>query len=285
MIARYRALFSAPGVGRLLVSSMLGRLPAGMFSLAILLFVHGRTGSFLAAGLAVGAFSHGGRPDRPAAGGAGRSARADARAAGSRGLPGGAAGRAGARRPGRCAGGGDRRAGGARGRRHSRRSRAACARCGRRSPTARSSRPPTRSTRPPRRPSGRSARCWWGSAAGFVSPAAAVLLCAALTVCGTVYFATSTTLPRLAARRAQAHAGQRAHRRPQPARAALHGRARGSGDRSGRGRAARAGGAAGRALVGRPAARPVQPREHGRRPDLLREELGAADRLGATAWC
>ena len=57
MIARYRALFSTPGVGRLLVSSILGRLPVGMFSLAILLFVHGRTGSFLAAGLAVGAFS------------------------------------------------------------------------------------------------------------------------------------------------------------------------------------------------------------------------------------
>jgi MFS family permease len=60
VIARYRALFSAPGVGRLLASSVLGRLPVGMFSLAILLFVHGRTGSFLAAGLAVGAFTAGG---------------------------------------------------------------------------------------------------------------------------------------------------------------------------------------------------------------------------------
>jgi len=57
VIARYRALFSTPGVGRLLVSSVVGRLPSGMFSLAILLFVHGRTGSFLAAGVAVGAFS------------------------------------------------------------------------------------------------------------------------------------------------------------------------------------------------------------------------------------
>jgi MFS family permease len=57
VIARYRALFSAPGVGRLMVSSVLGRLPVGMFSLAILLFVNGRTGSFLAAGVAVGAFS------------------------------------------------------------------------------------------------------------------------------------------------------------------------------------------------------------------------------------
>jgi MFS family permease len=57
VIARYRALFSVPGFSRLLVSSVLGRLPSGMFSLAILLFVHGRTGSFLVAGVAVGAFA------------------------------------------------------------------------------------------------------------------------------------------------------------------------------------------------------------------------------------
>ncbi len=57
MIVRYRALFSTPGVGRLLFSSVVGRLPSGMFSLAILLFVHGSTDSFLAAGVAVGAFS------------------------------------------------------------------------------------------------------------------------------------------------------------------------------------------------------------------------------------
>ncbi len=57
MIARYRALFSTPGVSRLLASSVLGRLPSGMFSLAILLLVRGRTGSFLAAGVAVGAFA------------------------------------------------------------------------------------------------------------------------------------------------------------------------------------------------------------------------------------
>jgi MFS family permease len=57
VITRYRALFSIPGFTRLLVSSVLGRLPSGMFSLAILLFVRGRTDSFLAAGVAVGAFS------------------------------------------------------------------------------------------------------------------------------------------------------------------------------------------------------------------------------------
>ncbi|HEX4837057.1 MAG TPA: MFS transporter [Solirubrobacteraceae bacterium] len=57
MVARYRALFSVPGFSRLLVGSVLGRMPSGMFSLAILLFVRERTGSFLAAGLAVGAFT------------------------------------------------------------------------------------------------------------------------------------------------------------------------------------------------------------------------------------
>jgi len=57
VIARYRALFSVPGFTRLLVSSVLARLPSGMFSLAILLLVRARSGSFLAAGVAVGAFA------------------------------------------------------------------------------------------------------------------------------------------------------------------------------------------------------------------------------------
>jgi MFS family permease len=65
---RYRALFSTPGVGRLLFGSVVGRLPVGMFSLAILLFVHGATGSFLTAGLAVGAFTAGGAVVGPALG-------------------------------------------------------------------------------------------------------------------------------------------------------------------------------------------------------------------------
>jgi MFS family permease len=57
VIARYRALFSVPGLRRLLISSVLGRLPSGMFSLAILLFVHAQSSSFLAAGLAVASFT------------------------------------------------------------------------------------------------------------------------------------------------------------------------------------------------------------------------------------
>jgi len=57
VITRYRALLSIPGCSRLLISAVLGRLPSGMFSLAIVLLVHGQTGSFLDAGLAVGAFA------------------------------------------------------------------------------------------------------------------------------------------------------------------------------------------------------------------------------------
>ena len=57
MISQYRALFAVPGFARLLVSSILGRLPSGMFSLAVLLLVRQQTGSFLDAGLAVGVFT------------------------------------------------------------------------------------------------------------------------------------------------------------------------------------------------------------------------------------
>jgi MFS family permease len=57
VITRYRALFSIPGFGRLLFGSILGRLPSGMFSLAILLFLRAQTGSFLLAGIAVGGFT------------------------------------------------------------------------------------------------------------------------------------------------------------------------------------------------------------------------------------
>jgi MFS family permease len=57
VIGRYRALFSVPGYGRLLASSVIGRLPSGMFSLALLLFMRARTDSFLDAGVTVAAFS------------------------------------------------------------------------------------------------------------------------------------------------------------------------------------------------------------------------------------
>jgi MFS family permease len=69
VISRYRVLFSVPGFARVLISSVLGRLPSGMFSLAILLFVHSQTGSFLPAGLAVGAFTLSGALLSPVQGG------------------------------------------------------------------------------------------------------------------------------------------------------------------------------------------------------------------------
>lgn len=194
MIARYRALFSTPGVGRLLVSSVVGRLPSGMFSLAILLFVHGSTGSFLAAGLAVGGFSLAGAAIGPLLG-----AQVD-RHGQTRVLLGAALAQAGLL--------------------------VALVLVGVETPT----RPPVAAivalaalaggALPP---IGGCVRALWsevadgeelqtayaldattqetiwtlgpllvGLTAGFLSTAAAVLLCAALTVCGTLYFASST---------------------------------------------------------------------------------------------
>lgn len=55
MVAKYRSVLGYPGAIRLLSSALLGRLPQGMSSLAILLLVRGATHSYAAAGLAVGA--------------------------------------------------------------------------------------------------------------------------------------------------------------------------------------------------------------------------------------
>ena len=57
MVAKYRSVLSVPGSPRLLSSALLGRLPQGMASLAILLLVRGTTHSYAAAGLAVGAYA------------------------------------------------------------------------------------------------------------------------------------------------------------------------------------------------------------------------------------
>src|SRR3981081_4462727 len=46
-----------PGSSRLLITALVGRLPQGMASLAILLLVRGVTRSYAAAGLAVGAYA------------------------------------------------------------------------------------------------------------------------------------------------------------------------------------------------------------------------------------
>lgn len=57
LIGRYRRFLALPGTARLLVSSLAGRLPLGMTSLAVLLLVHQHTHSFATAGIAVGAYT------------------------------------------------------------------------------------------------------------------------------------------------------------------------------------------------------------------------------------
>src|SRR5436305_12539942 len=57
MLAPYRSVLSVSGIPRLVASALLGRLPQGMSSLAILLLVRDTTHSYAAAGLAVGAYA------------------------------------------------------------------------------------------------------------------------------------------------------------------------------------------------------------------------------------
>jgi MFS family permease len=57
MVSSYRSLLQIQDVRRLLASSLLARMPLGICPLALLLLVNERSGSFLAAGLAVGAFT------------------------------------------------------------------------------------------------------------------------------------------------------------------------------------------------------------------------------------
>jgi MFS family permease len=54
VITRYRSVLALPGSPRLLLSALLGRLPQGMSTLAILLLVRQSTHSYALAGLAVG---------------------------------------------------------------------------------------------------------------------------------------------------------------------------------------------------------------------------------------
>jgi predicted MFS family arabinose efflux permease len=70
VLSRYRDLLALEGSSRLVLTGVLARLPSGMFSLAVLLFVRGQTGSFLVAGLAVGAFTLAGALCSPVLGGA-----------------------------------------------------------------------------------------------------------------------------------------------------------------------------------------------------------------------
>jgi MFS family permease len=56
MVARYRSVLSVPGCGRVLGTALIARLPQGMTSLGILLMIRAHTGSYTTAGIAVGAY-------------------------------------------------------------------------------------------------------------------------------------------------------------------------------------------------------------------------------------
>ena len=68
MTAKYRAVLSAPGALRLFASAVMGRLPQGMSSLAILLLVRGATHSYAAAGMSVGAYGFASAASAPVVG-------------------------------------------------------------------------------------------------------------------------------------------------------------------------------------------------------------------------
>ncbi|HEY4277926.1 MAG TPA: MFS transporter [Conexibacter sp.] len=59
MLSAYRVLVQPPGAKRLIVSVLIGRLPIGIFSLAIVLLVRAETGSFADAGAASAAWAIG----------------------------------------------------------------------------------------------------------------------------------------------------------------------------------------------------------------------------------
>src|SRR5581483_8406248 len=56
MLTRYRTVLSVPGCARVLGTALIARLPQGMTSLGILLLIRSHTGSYAAAGVAVGAY-------------------------------------------------------------------------------------------------------------------------------------------------------------------------------------------------------------------------------------
>lgn len=55
----YRRVFATPHVLSLAAASVVARLPVGMVAVALVIYVHDRTGSFGAAGAAAGAYTIG----------------------------------------------------------------------------------------------------------------------------------------------------------------------------------------------------------------------------------
>jgi MFS family permease len=58
-LTAYRRVFAAPGVRPMVLFGLLARIPIGMGGVALILYVHSKTGSFGAAGVVAGAFTIG----------------------------------------------------------------------------------------------------------------------------------------------------------------------------------------------------------------------------------
>src|SRR5947207_11095753 len=56
-LGRYAAVLATPQIGPLYAAAFIGRLPVGMYSLAVVLMLSKETGSFALAGGAIGAFA------------------------------------------------------------------------------------------------------------------------------------------------------------------------------------------------------------------------------------
>lgn len=56
-LAAYRRVFAAPHVRPLVGYALLARMPIGMGAVALILFIHGQTDSFGAAGVVAGAYT------------------------------------------------------------------------------------------------------------------------------------------------------------------------------------------------------------------------------------
>src|ERR1700744_4115936 len=64
-LSAYRELLRPPGTRALAVASLVARIPSGMVGIGLILYLHERTGSFAAAGLASGGYIVGLGATRP----------------------------------------------------------------------------------------------------------------------------------------------------------------------------------------------------------------------------
>ena len=130
-VKRYAEVLRVPHVAALIAATLLARFPIGINALAVVLYLHERTGSFAIAGAVAGSLARRQRDRRAGPGPARRLVRPAARARPARDRPRGRARRARRHGGGRRADRGARRSAACWPASRSRRRRRCCARCGR----------------------------------------------------------------------------------------------------------------------------------------------------------